>query len=595
MKHTAARQIVEHKNNHKSQTLQLVKRLVHNYLAPYTAQMVIAVIFMAIAGGMTAVIAALMQPVLDDVLYSGKESLIIPVSLGLALTFGVRGISTYIHTVMMSKIGHSIVADIQNHLFSNFMRLDMSFFHTNESGSLLSHVVNDVAVMRSAITNTLTGLGKSLFTLIFLIGLMFYRDWKLTLAAFIVFPLLSLFVIYLGKKLRELSKNIQSEMGGLSSLLSQTFQGIRLVKSYRMEKHEIAKTKKAIHAVRDLNVKSAQVSSLSTPVNEVIVGMIFAAIIIYGGYEVIAGRSSPGQLASFIAAFTLAYEPMKKLAKLNNALQVGLGASERVFNMIDQIGMIKNKEGAIDLQTRDPVITFEGVSFSYENAEIKALSGISFTASPDKVTALVGPSGGGKSTIINMIPRFYDAVGGAIKIDDVDIRDMTLESLRGHIALVSQDITIFNDSVYDNILYGQPNATKEEVIEAAKAAAAHDFIEGLEQGYDTVVGESGIKLSGGQKQRISIARAILRDAPILLLDEATSALDNESEKIVQDALKRLQKGRTTIVIAHRLTTVQEADQIIVLDRGCIAEQGTHSDLMKKGGVYADMYNTGMKT
>ena len=557
--------------------------------------MLVAILFMAVAAAMTALIAGLMQPVLDDVLYGGKESLIIPVSLGLAATFAVRGVSTYVHTVMMSKIGHHIVADIQNHLFSNFMRLDLAFFHKHDSGALLSNVINDVSVMRSSVTNTLTGLGKSLFTLIFLIGLMFYRDWKLTLAAFIVFPLLSVFVIYIGTKLRKLSKSIQSELGSLSGILSQTFRGIRLVKAYRMEEYEIEHTKKTVHVVRDLNVKSAQVSSISTPVNEIIVGIIFAAIIIYGGYEVIAGRTSPGHLASFIAAFTLAYEPMKKLAKLNNSLQTGLGATERVFAMIDETGTINNRDNAKDLSTKRPEIKFDDVDFSYDgDTDIRALSGITFTAKPDQVTALVGPSGGGKSTVINLIPRFYDVVGGNITVDGQDIRDLTLKSLRDHIALVSQDITIFNDTVAANIGYGDTNASRESIINAAKAAAAHEFIEKLENGYDTVVGESGIKLSGGQKQRISIARAILRDAPILLLDEATSALDNESEKLVQDALKSLQKGRTTLVIAHRLTTVQEADQIIVLDRGRIAEQGTHDDLLSMDKIYADMYKTGMK-
>ncbi len=594
MKHTAPQNKNANIGKKQNHTLPLVKRLVSVYLAPYKFQLLIAIIFMALAAAMTALIAALMQPILDDVLYGAKEELIIPVSLGIAATFAVRGVSTYIHSVMMSKIGHHIVADIQKHLFSRFMVLDMAFFHKHESGALLSHVVNDVGVMRSSVTSTLTGLGKSLFTLIFLIALMFYRDWKLTLAAFIVFPLLSIFVIYIGKRLRKISKNIQSELGGLSSILSQTFRGIRLVKAYRMEEHEIDRTVKSIHKVRDLNVKSAQISSISTPVNEIIVGIIFAAIIIYGGYEVIAGRSSPGQLASFIAAFTLAYEPMKKLAKLNNSLQMGLGATERVFSMIDEIGTISDKENAITLSTKRPVIEFKSVCFSYDEADIKALTEVSFTANPDQVTALVGPSGGGKSTIINLIPRFYDVTGGCVEIDSQDIRDLSLESLRSHIALVSQDITIFNDNVYENILYGNPKASKEEVIRAARTAAAHEFIEGLEQGYDTIVGESGIKLSGGQKQRISIARAILRDAPILLLDEATSALDNESEKLVQDALKQLQKGRTTLVIAHRLTTVQDADQIIVLDRGRIAEKGTHKELIKHKGVYAQMYRTGMK-
>ena len=550
---------------------------------------------MAVAAAMTALTAALMQPVLDDVLYHGKEDLIFPVALGFAGAFAVRGISTYLHTVMMNRIGHSIVSDIQNHLFSHFMTLDLAFFHEHTSGELISRVINDVTVLRNAVTNSLTGFGKNLLTLLFLVGLMFYRDWMLTLAAFIVFPMLTVFVIYLGKRLRKVSKNIQSELGELSGLLAQTFRGIRLVKAYRMEEYEKGKGAKAVNKVRDLNIKSVQISSLSTPVNEVIVGIIFAAIIIYGGYQVAAGNTSPGQLASFIAAFTLAYEPMKNLAKLNNALQMGLGASERVFSMLDSHGEITDRPEAVALDTRRAEIAFQNVTFSYNGTDYEALADVSLEAMPDKVTALVGPSGGGKSTLINMIPRFYDVTSGAIRINGQDIRDLTLESLRRHIALVSQDITIFNDSVFENIRYGNPQASSEAVYEAAKAAAAHDFILGLEEGYDTVVGENGVKLSGGQKQRISIARAILCDAPVLLLDEATSALDNESEHLVQEALKALQKGRTTFVIAHRLSTVQDADQILVLDRGRIVESGTHTSLLALDGLYAQMHRAGMKS
>lgn len=549
---------------------------------------------MILAAGMTALIALLMQPVLDDVLYSKKAHMIAPVAIGIALTFGVRGICTYAHTIMMERIGHHIIADIQARLFGHFMSLDMAFFHSNPSGTLLSRVVNDVTVIRGMITTCMTGIGKSFFTLIFLICVMFYQDWKLALAAFTVFPLLSGFVIYIGRRLRKLSKSIQAELGSLTNLLSQTFQGMRLVRAYRMEDKEIERTSRAIHNVRDLNVKSSFVSSLSTPFNEVIVGIIFAMIIAYGGYEVIAGRTTPGHLASFIAAFSLAYEPMKKLARLNNTLQIGLGACERVFNIMDLRAMISDRDDAEILDSKRPDIVFDNVDFTYEGADLRALHGVSFTAKSGAVTALVGPSGGGKSTIMNLIPRFYDVNSGRILIDGHDVRDVTQSSLRGHIALVSQDITIFNDSVFENIRYGSPNATPDMVYEAAQQAAAHDFIKVLENGYDTVVGEQGVKLSGGQKQRISIARAILRDAPILLLDEATSALDNESEKLVQDALKRLEKGRTTLVIAHRLTTVQEADQILVLNRGTVEECGRHDDLLRRGGLYASMYQTGIK-
>ncbi len=575
-------------------TYALIKRLMREYLSGYRGSLFVAIFFMAFASAMTAAVAGLMQPVLDDVLYGQKDELIIPVACALCFSFAARGITTYLHTVMMNRIGQSIVADVQRDLFSHFMRLDLSFFHANPSGHLISRVVSDVNVMRSAVTDSLTGIGKSFFTLLFLVALMFYRDWKLTLAAFIIFPLLSFFVIYIGKRLRKLSKNIQHELGGLSDLLSQTFQGIRLIKAYNMEEHECKRVGVGVDNVRDLNIKAVRLRNLSTPVNELIVGIVLSAIIMYGGYEVIAERTTAGNLASFLAAFMMAYEPMKKLAKLNNSLQVGLGASDRVFAMLDTKPLLEDKDDAVVLASKEMDIKFEDVEFSYEGTGLKALSSINFTAQAGKVTALVGHSGSGKSTIMNLIPRFYDVTGGSIKVGGQDLRDLNAHSLRSHIALVSQDNMIFNDSVFANIHYGRPEASSEEVYGAARAAAAHEFIEAFEDGYDTIVGENGVKLSGGQKQRISIARAILRDAPILLLDEATSSLDNESEKLVQDALHKLEKGRTTLVIAHRLTTVQEADQILVLDRGKIVEQGTHDELLALKGVYAHMYNTGLR-
>ncbi len=580
----------------KSNSIVLVKRIMREYLSPYWGQLILAIFFMAFSAGMTAIIAALMQPILDDVLYAGKADMIIPVSLAVALVFAARGISTYIHTILMNKVGHYIVSDIQSKLFAHFIKFEMAFFHANPSGQLLSRVINDVNVMRGAITGSLTGIGKSAFTLIFLIGVMFFRDWKLTLAAFIVFPLLSIFVVYIGRRLRKISKYMQSELGSLSDLLSQAFQGIRLVKSYRMEDYEINKISNAIHKVRDLNIKSVKVATLSTPVNEVLVGIIFAAIIAYGGYEVMAGRTTPGNLASFIAAFTLAYEPMKKLARLNNTLQIGLGAAERVFEMLDRKSSIQDKKNSITLSSGGALdIIFENVAFSYDDTDSKAIKNISFTAKAGQVTALVGASGSGKSTIMNLIPRFYDVDVGAVIVGGHDVRDLSRSSLRDNIAMVAQDITIFNDSALENIRYGRANASDEEVYKAAKAAAADEFIKSFEHGYQTILGEDGVKLSGGQKQRISIARAILRDAPILLFDEATSALDNESERLVQNALKELEKGRTTLVIAHRLTTVQSADQIIVLDKGSIVERGNHDELINLNGLYAKMYKTGLKS
>lgn len=584
----------ENENIPNKKTTFLVKRLIREYLRPYLGQLTLAFVFMALAAAMTAAIAQLMQPVLDDVLGTqGRGNEIWFVSTLVFVVFLVRGLATYIHTIMMNKIGQSIVADIQKSLFDKFMVMDLAFFHANPSGQLISRVINDVNVMRVAVSDSLTGLGKSLLTLIFLIAVMFYQDWKLSIAAFIIFPFAAGFVSYLGRKLRLVSGDIQDEMAGLSDILSQIFHGIRQVKAYGMEGYESKRSAKAIDRVKKLNIKSVRVGNLSTPVNEILVGLVLMGVIGYGGTQVASGAMTAGQLGAFMAAFIMAYEPMKKLARLNNALQVGLGAAERVFALMDRDIRIQDKKDGSVLNTKSPEIVFSSVEFKYEESDVNALNKIDLKAPSGKVTALVGPSGGGKSTIMNLIPRFYDVTYGRIMIDGHDIRDVTLESLRSHMALVSQDITIFDETVLSNIRYSKPEATEGEVVEAAKMAAAHDFIEDMTDGYNTILGEDGVRLSGGQKQRIAIARAILRDAPILLLDEATSALDNESEQLVQKALKELEKGRTTIVIAHRLSTVQNADQIIVLDKGEIVEVGKHSELIKKKGVYAKMHDAGL--
>ena len=576
----------------KKNSFKLMKRLVKTYLAPYYARLLMAVVLMAIAAAMTAAVAQLMQPILDDVLGGQKTEIIIPVSLAVMAVFIVRGLTTYGHTIMMSYISQSIVADIQRDLCNHFLTLDLGFFHDNPSGQLISRVVNDVQVMRMAITDTLTGFGKSVLTLIFLVAVMFYQDWKLSLAAFTIFPFAVIFVANIGKRLRKVSKSVQGEMGNLIDRLSQTFQGIRQVQAYGMEEFEGKRTSDAVERVRDLNYKSVRIGNLSTPVNEILVGIVFSGIIAYGGYAAARGEITAGELGAFLAAFTLAYEPMKKLAKLNNTLQVGLGASERVLQMLDTRSVIKEKQEAQILKSSFPEIEFDNVQFRYESAELKALKDISFKVASGKTVALVGASGGGKSTVINLIPRFYDVGAGAVKVDGTDVKEFSLSSLRSHIALVSQDITIFDDTIAANIAYGRIGAGEDEVIAAAKAAAADEFIKAFPNGYETQVGEDGVKLSGGQRQRIAIARAILRDAPILLLDEATSALDNESEKLVQDALEKLGQGRTTLVIAHRLSTVQNADEILVLDQGTIAERGTHEQLIDKTGIYAGMYRAG---
>lgn len=572
----------------------LLKRLIKNYVLPYKGKLVIALICSAIVAMMTAGIAQLMQPILDEVINGKNEALIIPVATAFLMAFVIRGAASYTSVIFMNRVSQNMIGDIQKHLFSHFMDLDLAFFHKNPSGQLMSVIVNDVNVLRGTVSDMLMGVGRSFLTLILLIAVMFYQDLKLAGAAMLVFPFAALFVAYLGRRIRKISKRLQGDVAQLSDKLSKVFQGIRVVKAYNMKEQEKEKAANAIMAVRKMNLKAVQIGQLSTPVNEVLVGLILFGVIVYGGFQAAEGEMTAGQLGAFLTAFIMAYEPMKKLARLNNAIQMGLGACERIFVVLDSQPEIKNKSRAKALKAGKINITFKDVCFQYEHADRTALQDISFTAKSGQVTALVGPSGGGKTTILNLIPRFYDVTSGSIELGKEVIRDVSLESLRNNIALVSQDITIFDATIAENIGYGKVGATREEIEKAAKAAAAHDFITEMDEGYETQVGEDGVKLSGGQRQRISIARAILRDAPILLLDEATSALDNESEKAVQAALKALEKGRTTLVIAHRLSTVQDADQILVIDNGKIIDRGTHDELLKSSKLYKGMHKAGLQ-
>jgi subfamily B ATP-binding cassette protein MsbA len=575
----------------------LIRRLAGRYLRPYAGRLAAAMAMMIISAGLTAGFAKLIQPLLDHVLVQHRGDLIAPMGVAIFAVFFCNGIATYAYTVMMARIGQGIVADIQSDLFNRFVTLDLSFFQRNPSGQLAARITSDVNVVRAAITECLVGIGKNFLTLIFLASLMFMQDRQLSIISICIIPTAGIAGRLLGRRLRRISNRIQSEIGVLTSSFTQIFQGIRQVKAYGMEEFEKERSGRVIRAVRKQFYKSNVVSTLSTPVNEALIGLALMGLVIYGGGKVVHDEMTLGQLMSFIAAFSLSYEPIRRMAKLTNTLQTGLGAGERILEMLDIEPEIVDRAGAVAFDpARGTAIAFENVSFSYEaeGEGAQALDGLSFTAPGASVTALVGPSGSGKSTVLNMVLRFFEPQAGIVSIGGNDIRDLTIASLRRNIALVSQDITIFDDSVRANIAYGRLDATEEEIYAAARAAAADDFIRALPEGYDTRLGEHGLKLSGGQRQRIAIARAILRDAPILLLDEATSALDNESERAIQQSLGALQEGRTVLVIAHRLSTVQHADQIIVLDRGRVAEQGRHDELMAKDGVYARMYRAGLK-
>ena len=443
--------------------------------------------------------------------------------------------------------------------------------------------------MRVAVSNGLTGVGKDLMSLIGLVFVMFLQDFDLALATFFVFPIAVYPIVRIGKRMRKVTANTQKEIGLFLTILNQTFQGIRMIKAYSMEKYESSRVANNVETIRQLNMKAAKIQTMARPIMEFLGGVAIFVVIIYGGFRVIDGATTQGAFFSFITALLMAYDPMKRLANLNASIQAGLAGADRLYWLLDQNPAILDKVDACEIGRVRGNIQFENVSFSY-TIDRPAIKNISLHLHAGQKAALVGPSGAGKSTILNLIPRFYDVETGVIRIDGNDIRDIKTSALFQNIALVSQEITLFDDTVSANIGYGRAGASQKEIEIAAKHAAAHEFILDLPDGYQTVVGEQGFKLSGGQRQRLAIARAMIKDAPILLLDEATSALDTESERQVQAALDLLMQDRTTLVIAHRLSTIANVDTIFVVDNGRIVGQGTHAELMARGGAYKTLYD-----
>jgi len=490
--------------------------------------------------------------------------------------------------VLMTRVGQRVIADVQIALFARLMRADLAYFHANPTGTLISRFTSDAALLRGAAANVLAGIGKEAVTVVFLVGVMFYQDWLLALVSFFVFPLAIHPIVGIGRRIRRVTANTQAEIGQFTTLLNQTFQGARHVKAYGMEQYEERRAGGLIERLFALIDRGARTRSRASPMMETLGGTAIAIVILYGGHQVISGARTPGALFSFITALLLAYQPLKSLANLNASLQEGLAAAQRIFEVVDVEPTIRDRPGARPLRISGGEIRFDNVSFGYVPGAV-AIDGISLTIPAGRTVALVGPSGAGKSTILNLIPRFFDVETGSIAIDGQDVRLVTLASLRGAIALVAQEVSLFDDTVRANIAYGRFGASMQEIEVAAQAAAADAFIRELPQGYDTLVGEHGIRLSGGQRQRIAIARAMLKNAPILLLDEATSALDSESERQVQTALRTLIRGRTTLVIAHRMSTVHLADLIYVIDRGVVVESGRHQELLSRNGLYARLY------
>ena len=572
----------------QSATLPLLRRMIRQFVRPYFSRLAIALVCMGLMAGATATNAWLMQPMLDRVFVAHDATLLLVIPAAVVALAFVKGFANYGQTVLMTNVGQRVVGDVQAALFARIMRTDLAFFHANPTGTLISRFTTDAVMLRAAATDILANIGKNAVTALFLGALMFYQDWRLALVAMVVFPIAFRPLISIGRRMRRVSANTQAEVGLFMTLLNQTFQGARHVKAYGMEAYEISRVRQIIRNLVKLVNRAARIRAIASPLMETLGGVAVALVILYGGHQVLIGARTPGTFFSFITALLLAYQPLKTLAGINASLQEGMAAAQRIFDILDAEPTITDAPNARPLAIKGGEIRFDDVQFSYANGA-NALRGVSLTVPAGKRIALVGSSGAGKSTILNLVPRFYDTTSGSIAIDGQPLRDVALASLRRAIALVSQEITLFDDTIKANIAYGRLGAADAEIVAAAKAAAADEFIRRLPQGYDTMVGEHGVKLSGGQRQRIAIARAMLKDAPILLLDEATSSLDTESERHVQTALDALMQGRTTVVIAHRLSTVTGADLIYVIDGGRVVEHGTHAELLRQQGVYARLY------
>lgn len=530
-----------------------------------------------------------MKPLLDDIFLKKDETMLYVLPAIVVVVALAKALATFYQSARMKLVGQKIITEIQLRLYSHLIYADMSFLDDHPSGNLISRFTNDINAMRRTVTDVIVLSVTELCTIIGLVSVMFYQSVALSLISLFVLPLAFYPIRRLSKRMRKIARGIQEGLSDFTVRLDETFQNARIIKSYCREEYEISRAHRIIDKFLNMYGKAAYIDSASSPIMEALGAIAVASVVLYGGLQVIEGETTPGAFFSFISALLMLYKPLKTISNLNTAMQEGLSASRRLFMMLDVESKITEDATLPDANFKKFSINFSNVYFSY-NTNNKILDGISLTIPQGKTVALVGSSGSGKTTIFSLLQRLYEPNFGDITINDKDISSFRLGSLRKNMALVSQDVALFDDTIRENIRYGRLDATDEEIMDAAMAAAAHDFISNMPDGYDTQIGQHGLKLSGGQRQRLAIARAILKNAPILLLDEATSALDTISEKQVQLALEYLKKGRTTIVIAHRLSTIQSADLIYVISDGAVQESGTHSELLEKGGEYANLHS-----
>ncbi len=559
------------------------------FIKPYIPRLILAGFCTMMTAAANLYVPWIVRDVIDKVFANKDMALLNLISLGIVVIFFTRGIFYYGQSYLMNYVGESIVIDVRKLVFRKLMSLSTRFYDKNKLGTLMSYVTNDVQALQAAMVDNSIELITETCVLIGSVGAMVYLDWQLTAFTFCTFPIVLFFMDFYGKKIRKSGRRIQQASADITSILQETLSSTRVVKSFVREPYEIERFDHQNRVNFDANMKSAKLMGTLSPVIEFVAALGVTAIIWFGGRNVIKGEISAGSLIAFLVYAVNISNPIKRIGRVMGNIQKALAAAERVFGILDLNEEIPEKADAKPLPPVVGDVEFRDVSFEY-NPNEPILKHLNFEAKPGEAVALVGPSGAGKSTIANLVPRFYDVTGGAILVDGQDIRDVTIASLREQVGIVPQETNLFNDTVYNNILYGRLDATKEEVIAAAVAANADEFIRQLPNGYETHLGDRGVNISGGQRQRIAIARAILKDPRILILDEATSALDTESERIVQEALDRLMVGRTSFVIAHRLSTIQNCSKILVLDKGEVVEAGTHDELMALHGLYAHLHD-----
>ncbi len=572
----------------------ILKRLYLEYVKTHFNRIILCLILSIIVAGTSSSIAWLLDPAVKKIFIEKDQTLAWLIPIVIVITFGAKGLSLYFARLNIAIVGQRISGELQKKIAKTILRSDIQTLDSRHSGKYISNIMHDSGQVQHLVSTGVLNLMKDSFSVVFLIFLMFYQNWKLACFAILMIPLAAGLAKNLGKQVGKATTQASHLAGNLTTFLSDIFKGSKVIRIYQKENEEEKNSRNVINSLIDKKIKIESIMIRATPIMETLTGFMIAGFIFYSGKLINSGELGINNFFSFLAAMMLAYQPIRSLATLNMTAYQGSAAAQRIFSVIDKSIIIKNEENLPELILNNSDIEFQNVNFKYESTIEKAINNISFKIEGGKITALVGKSGSGKSTIINLIPRFYDPQNGKILFDAQNIKKVKLDSLRKNISLVSQDVVLFDDTIKNNILYANPTASGEELLLACNYAAADEFIEKLPNKYETMVGENGVKLSGGQKQRISIARAILKKSPIILLDEATSALDNESEKIVQHAINNLIKGKTTLIIAHRLSTIHNAEKILVLEQGKIIGEGNHKQLIDNNIKYKSLYESELK-